>query len=120
MFNFGQGMGSDLKPILTNLYRIQKKIWSSLMKSGRNTISNQINLTNEMNPSRGVADVDAGLQRVLLEDLAQLVDGLVDEEERHEGVEDVLRELGEVLDERRALEERLANTSQWTQMDSSH
>ena len=44
-----------------------------------------------------------GLERVLLEDLAELVDGLVDEEERHEGVEDVLRELGEVLDERRTL-----------------
>ena len=45
---------------------------------------------------------------MLLEDLAQLVDGLVDEEERHEGVEDVLRELGEELDERRTLEEWLA------------
>ena len=40
---------------------------------------------------------------MLLEDLAQLVDCLVDEEERHEGIEDVLREFGEVLDERRTL-----------------
>ena len=34
---------------------------------------------------------------------SQLVDGLEDEEERHEGVEDVLGELGEELDERRSL-----------------
>ena len=43
------------------------------------------------------------LEGVLLEDLSQLVDSLVDEEERHKGIEDVLRELCEVLDQRRAL-----------------
>ena len=49
-----------------------------------------------------------GLERVLLEDLAELVDGLVDEEERHEGVEDVLRELGEELDQRRTLKNNIS------------
>ena len=58
-----------------------------------------------------------GLERVLLEDLAELVDGLVDEEERHEGVEDVLRELGEVLDQRRTLKN---NISELTRSSESH
>ena len=54
---------------------------------------------------------------MLLEDLAQLVDGLVDEEERHEGVEDVLRELGEELDQRRTLKN---NISELTRSSESH
>ena len=58
-----------------------------------------------------------GLERVLLEDLAELVDGLVDEEERHEGVEDVLRELGEELDQRRTLKN---NISELTLSSESH
>ena len=58
-----------------------------------------------------------GLERVLLEDLAELVDGLVDEEERHEGVEDVLRELGEELDQRRTLKN---NISELTRSSESH
>ena len=58
-----------------------------------------------------------GLERVLLEDLAELVNGLVDEEERHEGVEDVLRELGEELDQRRTLKN---NISELTRSSESH
>ena len=58
---------------------------------------------------------------MLLEDLAQLVDGLVDEEERHEGVEDILRELGEVLDERRTLKRNnIINSSRSSQVCTYH
>ena len=43
-------MRLDLKPILTNLSRIQMQIQSNLMKSGPNPSSYQINLINESIP----------------------------------------------------------------------